>query len=216
MPEVFLAAETREDLGTRPARRLRGLGRIPAIVYGHGDKPVSVSVDARALRTALSSPAGENALFDLEVHGEVHLAIARELQRHPVRHSIAHIDFQVVSRDEVVSADVPIVFVGDGVAITREGGTIEQAMMSLRINAKPLEIPPSIEVDISGLEIGSTIRLSEVNLPAGVSTDLDPETTVAIGQAPRVADLGEVTAATAEGEAAAPAGEAASSDNAES
>src|SRR5580698_7287715 len=108
MPEVTLAAEVRAERGSAPARRIRETGRIPAVLYGHDATPVAISLDARELRHALSSDAGVNALFDLAVDGKHHLAIARELQRHPVRQTLSHIDFQVVSRDELVSAAVAV------------------------------------------------------------------------------------------------------------
>ena len=191
-----VAEEARPELGTRPSKRLRSQGRIPAVIYGHGDDPVSVSVDARDLRSAFAGEAGENALFDLDVSGTRHLAIARALQRHPVRQSISHVDFQIVSRDELVPADVPITLVGEALAVTRLGGNVEHALLSLHIHAKPGDIPPVIEVDISELSLGDSIRLSDVLLPPGVSTDVDPESTVAVAQAPRAL---EVAAEGAEG-----------------
>ena len=191
MPEITLAVEARPELGTRPSKRLRSQGRIPAVIYGHGDEPVSISVDARALRSALSGEAGENALFDLNVAGTRHLAIARALQRHPVRQSISHVDFQIVSRDELVPADVSISLVGEALAVTRLGGNVEHALLSLHIHAKPGDIPSTIEVDISALSLGDSIRLSEIELPPGVSTDVDPETTVAVAQAPRALEVAE-------------------------
>ncbi len=202
MPEISLAVEARPELGTRPSKRLRSDGRIPAVIYGHGDDPVAVSVDARSLRSAFAGEAGENTLFDLELAGTRHLAIARELQRHPVRQTISHVDFQVVSRDELVPADVPITLVGEALAEQRLGGNVEHALLSLHIHAKPGDIPSSIEVDISELALGDSIRLSDVALPPGVSTDLDLETTVAVAQGPRSLEVTEEGTESAEGPAA--------------
>ena len=180
MAEIALVAEPRTSNGTRPSKRLRVAGRIPAIIYGHGDRPLTVSVDARELRLALSSEAGLNALFELSVGDERHLAIARELQRHPVRHTVAHVDFQVVRRDEIVPADVALHLVGEALGTTRAGGSIEHLVQSLHIHAKPADIPTSFELDISNLEIGDTVRLSEIPVPPGVVIDGDPEMTVVV------------------------------------
>jgi large subunit ribosomal protein L25 len=208
MAEIALIAEARTENGTRPSKRLRATGRIPAIIYGHGVRPVPISVDARDLRLALSSEAGANALFEIAVNGERHLAIARELQRHPVRHTVAHVDFQVVRRDEVVPADVPLNLVGEALATTRAGGSIEHLVLSLHVRAKPAEIPVAFEVDISDLEIGGTIRLGEIVVPSGVTIEGDPEMSVVIAHPPRVATAEETAAEEAAAEPAA-AGEAA-------
>jgi large subunit ribosomal protein L25 len=191
MPDISLAVEPREELGTRPTRRLRATGRIPAVVYGHGDEPVAVSVDARELRAALSTQAGDNALFDIVLNGTPHLAIARALQRNAIRSTIAHIDFQVVSRDELVTADVRINLIGDAIEVHRGGGTLEQALFSLHIHAKPGDIPPSIDIDISELHIGDHVRLADLKLPEGVTADADPESTILVAQAPRTGEGGE-------------------------
>lgn len=209
MADIALVVEPRNEQGSSASRRLRTSGRIPAVVYGHGEKPISVSVDSRALRQAFASDAGENVLFDLKIGKEKHLAMARDLQRHPVRRTISHVDFLVVNRDEVVTAEVPIVLIGEALTVTRAGGNVEQGLFTLPVKAKPADIPAHLEVDITDLELGHSIRVSEVAIPAGVSVDLDPETAVVIGIAPRgsgSADEETETEATAE-----PTAEAASS-----
>ena len=179
MPEVTLTATPGREPGSRASGRLRAFGQVPAVVYGHGISPVPVSVDWRALRTALTTDAGSNALINLSVGDDTHLTVVRDMQRHPIRHDVLHIDFQVVSRDEVISMDVPVVLTGENETIEKtDGATIEQQMHSLTINSKPGNIPNELTVDISGLEVGSTIRVSDLNLPAGVTTDVDPEETI--------------------------------------
>jgi len=207
MAEITLAAERRAELGSASSRRQRGAGRVPAIVYGHGVDPIAITVDARDLRGALSTEAGQNALIDLHIGRERHLALARDLQRHPVRLTVSHVDFVVVRRDEVVSAEVPVVLVGEATAVNRAGGTVEQILLSLRVHAKPADIPRSIEFDVSALEIGDTIRLSAATIPPGVEFDADPDSPVVAGHAPRV-EVEEVAEEAEEGEAAeAEAGE---------
>src|SRR2546423_13625523 len=111
MPEIVLAAEAGRPVGSRPSGRLRHSGRIPGIVYGHGVDPLPVAVDGRDLRHALSTEAGLNALLNLQVDGTTHLTMAREIQRDPVRGTVTHVDFQIVRRDEVMAADVPVTLV---------------------------------------------------------------------------------------------------------
>jgi large subunit ribosomal protein L25 len=207
MADITLLAEPGREAGSRSSRRLRALGRIPAVVYGHGIEPIPVSVDARELRSALSTEAGTRALLQLKIGKNSHLAMARQLQRHPVRRTVTHVDFQVVSRDEVVTAEIPIVLVGEAVAVQQGGGVVDLELQSLAIKAKPADLPPSIEVDISSLEIGGSIRLSDIDLPPGVQTDVDAEHLVVVGRPPQITALPEEAAGEeAQGEGGAEAG----------
>ncbi|HKH88090.1 MAG TPA: 50S ribosomal protein L25 [Acidimicrobiales bacterium] len=199
MPDITLVAEPGRPSGSSASRRLRAAGRIPAVVYGHGIEPISVSVDSKDLRHALGSEAGARALLRLAIGDGEHLAMARQLQRDPVRHTVVHVDFQVVSRDEVLTADIPIVLVGEAEAVNRNDGTVDQEMQSLGVKAKPGDLPPYVEVDISNLEIGDSIRAGDVVLPAGVELDGDPDSPIAVAHVARAA-LVEVAAPAAEGE----------------
>ena len=178
MPDIVLVADTDRPTGSANSRRLRHHGRIPAVVYGHGIASTPISVDSRALRAALSTPAGRNAVFELDVDGTHHLAMAKVVDHHPVRHTIAHVDFLVINRDETVTADVPVTLVGDADAVTRDGGAVEQVLHALTLSMLPGSIPDAITVDISDLQPGGTIRVSEIALPAGVTTGVDGETPV--------------------------------------
>jgi large subunit ribosomal protein L25 len=210
MPEITLVAQPGRPTGSPEARRLRASGRIPAVVYGHGIHAEPVAVDGRELRIALSGEAGVNQLLNLEVAGTRHLALARVLQRHPVRGTLVHVDFQVVSRTEILSADVPVVLVGEAKAVETGGGVIEHPLQSLTINAMPGDIPNSIEVDITDLAIGDTIRVGDLPLPAGVTTDVDPDESVVVAALSEV--NAEVEGLEAE-EAAATAGETGDADS---
>ena len=198
MEEVSLVADVGRVKGSAQARRLRGAGKVPAVLYGHGIEPVSLAVGSRDLRAALTSESGLNALISLDVGGERHLAMARQLQRHPVRRTIDHVDFVVVRRDEVVSAEVPLHLVGEAQEVDRADGLVEQQLFSLVVHAKPADIPNTLEVDISGLSIGEAIRVGDLKLPAGVTTEVDPEDTVVAGQASRVSAEAEEDEAAAE------------------
>jgi large subunit ribosomal protein L25 len=207
MAEFQLLAEPGRPVGSRPARRLRADGRVPAIVYGRGVDPVPVTVKARDLRAALSTEAGLNAVLSLQVEDKSYLTMARELQRHPVRGTVVHVDFQVVDPNREISADVPISLVGEAVELHRADGVLDQQLFGLPVMARPADIPPHLEVDISALAIGTVIRVSEIALPDGVRTDLDPESVVVAGQPPRVQieelEGAEAAEGEAEGEAAA-------------
>lgn len=211
MAEITLVAEPGRATGSSESRRLRAAGRIPAVVYGHGIEGISVSVDGRDLRHALSGDSGTNQLLELKVGSETHLAMARVLQRHPVRHTVLHVDFQIVRRDEVISADVPIILTGEAKAVEQEQGMVEQQLTSLTVNATPARIPNSIEVDISDLKVGEGIRVADLPLPSGVTTDAPDDEIVVIASVSTVAaEVAEVAeAAEAEGAEAETAGEGA-------
>jgi large subunit ribosomal protein L25 len=219
MAEITLVAEPGRTTGSAQSRRLRATGRIPAVVYGHGIDAISVSVDGRELRHALSGEAGLNQLLNLKIGSDRHLALARVLQRHPVRHSVLHVDFQIVRRDEVISADVPLNLVGEATAVERERGIIEHQLTTLTVKATPAHIPTGIDVDISDLNIGDAIRVGDLGLPSGVTTDVLPEEIVVLASIPRAAveaaaEEEAAEAAEAEGapatEASGPAAEATS------
>ena len=210
MEEVTLTAGTGRPTGSRAANRLRRDGKIPAVLYGHGMDPVAVAVDGRDLRSALSTEAGVNALVTLRLDGESHLAMARQLQRDPVRGAVRHVDFVVVRRDEVIGAEVPIHLIGEAEEVHRADGLVEQQLFALAIRALPGDIPPGVEVDISGMTIGDTVRVADIRLPAGVSTEVDGDEPVVVAAASRLAAeiaAVEEEAAAAAAEAAAEAGE---------
>ena len=203
MPEITLTAETGRAPGSSVARRLRTEGKIPGVIYGHGIDPIPVAVEARALRGALSGEAGLNALLNLQVGTDSHLALAVDLQRHPVRGTLSHVDFQVVRRDEVMTVDVPITLVGDAHDVTSNDGVVAQELFSLTIQTTPANIPNTIEVDISPLQLGESIRVQDISLPPGVTTEVDPEHAIVTGQHSTTAEAVEADAEAAEEAAAA-------------
>jgi large subunit ribosomal protein L25 len=206
MAEVVLAAEVGRPIGSRAVRRLRREGKVPGVIYGHGTEPLPVAVGARELRVALNGEAGSNQLLSLHTGTGTYLTLAREMQRHPVAQTVTHVDFVIVRRDEVISADVPITLVGDAIEVHHGDGLVEQQMFTLAINALPANIPAGIEADINELTIGGQVRVSDLVLPEGVTTDVDPDTAVAIGQPPRVVVEEEEEAVEGEAEeGAAPA-----------
>jgi large subunit ribosomal protein L25 len=191
MEEVTLVADVGRPVGSRSSRRLRASGKVPAVLYGHGTDPMALAVDSRELRNALTGDAGLNALITLNVDSESHLAMARHLQRHPVKGTVDHVDFVIVRRDEIVTADVPINLVGEAIEVNQNDGIVEQQLFSLPIKAKPMDIPALLEADISGLVIGEAVRVADLKLPSGVETEVDPEEAVVVGQPPAAVELPE-------------------------
>lgn len=206
MPDIVLAADPSRPTGSANSRRLRHGGRIPAVVYGHGIEATSVSVDARSLRSALSTSAGQNVVLELDVDGTHHMAMAKVVDHHPVRHTISHVDFLVINRNEKVTADVPIVLTGTAEAVHRDNGTIDQVLHTITVTMLPNEIPDQIEADISALEVGDSVRVADLPLPRGVTTEIDPETAVAMAAHAVVVEA-EPTAEGAGGEEEAAGGE---------
>ncbi len=200
MAELTLTAETGRPTGSRSSNRLRAEGKIPGVVYGLGSDPKAVAVDWRELRQVLTTDAGLNALINLDVDGEQHLTIVKELQRNPVKRTVTHVDFILIDRDADIEVEVPIVLDGEATLVERENGTVTQAMFSLTIVAKPGSIPDQVTADISELEVGGAIRVGDLPLPSGVRTEVDPEDPVALGEVTRAA---MEAAAEEEGEEAA-------------
>src|SRR4051812_560496 len=150
MAEITLPARSGRPTGSRPSNRLRGEGKVPATVYGLGTSAISVTVDWRELRHALTTEAGMNALINLEIDGHAsELTIVKEMQRHPIRRSVLHVDFLRVSRDVAIEVDVPILLAGEAEEVSRNEGVIEQVLFNLTISAKPGSIPNEIDVDVS-------------------------------------------------------------------
>lgn len=202
MAEQALQAEAGRATGSRASRRLRAQDKIPAVVYGHGIDPVSVAVVRRELRAALTTDAGMNALIDLGVDGQQHLTIVRDVQRDPVRNVVTHVDFVVVRRDEIISVEVPIVLTGSAEEVRRETGTVDQVLFELTVSATPGTIPNEFVYDISGMVIGDSVRVGDLPLPSGVTTEVDPEEPVVIAQVSRATIEAEQLEAEAAEEAA--------------
>jgi len=186
MPEVTLDAEADRPIGSRATRRLRTAGKIPGVVYGHGADPLPVAVGARDFQVAMSGEAGLNTLLALKVDGKSYLTLARAIQRHPSRNVVTHVDFQIVRRDEVILAEVSINLTGEAIEVAHGDGVVEQQLFALAVRAKPADIPSSVELDISDLTIGSTLKVSDISLPSGIELETDPETSVVAGHPPRV------------------------------
>ena len=217
MAEIKLQATTGRSLGSGPSKRVRAEGKVPAVVYGLDADPIPVTVEWRPLRAALTTDAGLNALIDLEVDGAEALTIVKELQRHPIRGDVLHVDFLRVSADTAITVEVPIVLTGEAIKVEQADGTVDHLLFTLPIWAKPADIPNEILIDVSEMELHDAIRVSDLPLPAGVTTELDPEEAVVVAQistttleaeAIEEADAEAAAEQAAEGGGEAPAAEA--------
>jgi large subunit ribosomal protein L25 len=178
MAEIILHATPRPPQGTRPARRLRGEGKVPGVVYGLGGEPITLSVDWRDLRAALVTEQGLNAVIHLDIDGSTTPTLVKDIQRHKVRRDVLQADFIRVDLSKTVDVEVTVHLEGEAEAVNREGGVVDQVLTALLITAKPDDIPSGLTIDISGLEIGSALRVSDIVLPAGVTTPVDPDDAV--------------------------------------
>jgi large subunit ribosomal protein L25 len=181
-----LTVTAREHVGSRESRRLRRQGFVPGVLYGR-DEPVAISIEERELRRALTGPAGLHSILDVEIDGtgSSHASILKEYQVDNVRGHVTHVDLQEVRLDQAIHASVAVHLVGgDDAPGVREGGVLSQPLRELQVSALPLEVPEHIDLDVSHMEIGGTLRAGDVGVPEGVRLLDDPETVVATVTAP--------------------------------
>jgi large subunit ribosomal protein L25 len=215
MSETVLIAEAGRTTGSSESRRLRTADRIPGVVYGHGMDPLSVSVARRDLRVALSGESGMNTILDLTVNGEVFPSLVKDIQRHPVKRNVQHIDFIQIDLNEEVTVNVPVRLVGESKIVEAEGGLVDVTMNVIEVTTTPGNIPSAVVIDISEMDMETTIRVADIVLPAGVAATADPEypvVTVLTMRTPVLdaeADAIEAAAAAADGTAPAAGGDSA-------
>tara|TARA_B100001778_G_scaffold15107_1_gene11566 strand:- start:4302 stop:4970 length:669 start_codon:yes stop_codon:yes gene_type:complete len=185
MADLVLNTEEKTTIGSRSSRRLRRDGKVPGVLYGLGQDPEIFSVDYSELREALTTDAGLNALIQLSINGTNQLTILKTLQRHPVKDEVIHVDFVRVDPKQELAVEVPIVLEGVAKKVTDQNGMVDQTMFSLSVLSLPDAIPNELTADVSELEINDAIRVSDVVLPEGVRTEIDPEETIAVGTVTR-------------------------------
>lgn len=176
---VKLEVQQREKRGSADARRLRRERLIPGVLYGRGKSPHPFSVHERELRRALTGPAGLHAILDVVLDGQKtsYASILKDYQQDIISGRLAHIDLQEVRLDQPIQAEVVIELVGEA-AGSIEGGVLSQVTREINVEALPLEVPERIEVDVSSMEMGDTLRLADVAVQEGVAFLDDPEETV--------------------------------------
>ncbi|MBI3307128.1 MAG: 50S ribosomal protein L25/general stress protein Ctc [Candidatus Omnitrophica bacterium] len=183
MDIMDLAVKKREAAGTRAARGLRRQGGVPAILYGHGIKPMSLEVNLRMLQQVLHTKAGENVVINLKVEGaklKESTCRVREIQHNPVSDDIAHVDFTIISLTERIEVKVPVTVLHmEEAAGVKEGGVFDLVQHEIDVECLPTEIPEKIEVDVKNMKIGDAIYVKDLNIPKGVTPKLGPEEVVA-------------------------------------
>jgi len=186
--KTILKAAKRESTGKGGARKLRRGGQVPAVLYGKDMEPVSLSVDAHDAMHLFQAISVENTLVDLKVEGvrEPFVTLVREIQTHPFKPDLVHIDFLRVQEGVAVELEVPVHLVGVPVGVKQEGGVLEQVIHELAVRCIPSNIPESIEVDVTGLELDDSIHVSDIAVGEGVEITIPPERVVCLVAMPRV------------------------------
>ena len=185
MEEILLTANTTRETGSSSSRRVRRDGVVPGVLYGLNEESVSLSVTWPELRRALTTDSGVNAIIQLEVDGKKQMTIVKDIQRHPVKRNVLHVDFLRIDPNKNVTVDIPLIMIGEAREVSAADGMVDQNMFSLTVSAPPDRIPTEIEVDISALTVGDAIRVGDLQLPEGVSSEGDPEDPIAVGMITR-------------------------------
>jgi large subunit ribosomal protein L25 len=201
MPEIVVSAEKRTEKGKNVNRRLRVAGRIPGVVYGGKGEAMAVAVSPKEIGAVLRSASGENTLFDLELGGSRRKVILKEYQVEPIKGRLLHADFYEVALDKLLEVKVHVEITGTPVGVKVQGGILDFVTRELEIECLPTDIPDKIALDVSGLELGKHIRVSDLQLPDKVTMLTDPEVVIVHVVAPRAE---EVVAPVEGAEAAAP------------
>lgn len=185
MASVKLDATLRSESGKGAARKLRMAGSIPGVIYGHGRQPQSLTVNARETERLLQNIAAGSTVIELNLNNTVSRTLIREIQRHPFKRTILHIDFQELVVGETVQVRCPIVYIGTPDGVRNDGGLLDQIMHELLIEVDPSSIPNHIDVDISALKVGQSMHVSDLQVPAGITVADEGTLTVCIVQQPK-------------------------------
>ena len=208
MDKVTLVVQPRDTTGSRSARRLRGEGMIPGVLYGHGKDATLFAVDPHDLRLALTTPAGRHAVLDvtIEGHKRAHKAIIKDMQLHHVRPAITHLDLQEIRLDETIETTVAVHFEGEAEGV-KSGGMLDESTREVNIRGLVTSIPEHLVIDISGLDINDTAKVGDLTIPEGIEILNDPEEVLCSILPPRKAEAGieREEAVEAEGGASEPA-----------
>jgi large subunit ribosomal protein L25 len=201
MAVISIKGEKRESLGKGGARKARAIGRIPAVMYGHGETPVALSVDNREFVTSMRAHKGSNPILAVKLDGGEFTALVRDVQYDPLTHGILHLDFQHISLTEKVDIKVPVHCTGTPLGVKDGGGILEIIIRELEVRCLPTTIPSSIDIDVSALNIGDSVHASDVKV-ADVEILTESDATIATVVPPTVMEEkpAEAAAVTAEPE----------------
>ena len=186
MSTATLSATVRSESGKGAARSLRRAGSVPAVIYGHKREPMSLSVPMRELERLLERVSAETTVVELSIDGKVSRTLIREIQKHPFKKQLVHIDFQELVAGEMITVNIPLVIVGVSVGVRSFAGILDQTMRELEVSVDPASIPNHIDIDVSALNVGDSIHVRDIALPAGVTILTDPDASVVVVAAPKV------------------------------
>ncbi|HXY18811.1 MAG TPA: 50S ribosomal protein L25 [Gemmatimonadales bacterium] len=195
---VKLDATTRSTQGKGPARAMRRGGQVPAVIYGRGREPTALSVDGVALGRLLEKIHPESTIVELALDGATVKTLIREVQRHPVRPGIVHVDFYEIRAGEKIRLEVPIHCVGIPEGVRNQGGTLDQVIRNVAIEVLPTDIPERVELDVTALTIGKSLHVADLAIP-NAHILMDGALTVCTVVAPRIEEVAAPVAAAAEG-----------------
>lgn len=184
-----LKAEKRDATGKGVARKLRAAGRLPGVVYGQGGEALPITLDAAETEHLFHTISVENTIVDLQVEGEKgsFQTLVREIQVHPFRPDVLHVDFYRLQAGVKVDVEIPVHLNGTPKGVKSSGGILQQVIHELPVKVIPSKIPDSFEIDVSGLDVGDSIHVSDLQLPDGVEEiELDPERTVCTVVLPKI------------------------------
>lgn len=195
--QIQLSARPRTELGTAAVKKIRARDGVPAVIYGSHQDPQDLEVSRREIEGILAKAIGENLLVDLAIEGakRSQLALIQDVQHHPVRGDILHVDFHAVQADETVTTEIPIEPTGEADGVKNGGGILEQMVRDLEVECLPKDLPEVITVDISALKIGEAIHVKDLPLPEGVTALNDADLTVFLVAEPTVATESEESTA---------------------
>ena len=207
MASASLSAKLRTTVGKGAARKMRTAGTVPAIIYGHGREPLSLAIDTHTLDKLLEKVSYKTTVIELDCAGTVAKTLIREIQRHPFKRSILHVDFQELVAGEKVTVKVPLVFVGTPDGVRVGGGILDEVMRELEIVVDPSNIPNHIDVNVVPLIIGHSLHVRDLIVPDGVEVLDHPDQTVAVCTVPKAVAEPTPEEAAAAAAAGAPAAE---------
>ncbi|HEY9516782.1 MAG TPA: 50S ribosomal protein L25 [Gemmatimonadaceae bacterium] len=202
MATANLSAKKRTESGKGAARKLRGAQQVPGIIYGHNREPQMLALDWRELDMMLERISPETTVIELDIDGTPSRTLIREIQRHPFKRQILHIDFLELVAGERVTVKLPLVFVGVPLGVRLSGGMLDPILREITVDVDPADMPNHIDVDVTELDVNGSLHVSDLKLPEGLEVQDEPDSPVCVVAPPRV----EGEAAATPEEAAAPTG----------
>jgi large subunit ribosomal protein L25 len=185
MATASLTANTRAGTGTGVSRKIRQAGDVPGIIYGHGREPQTLAINTRDFEKLLSTVNAASTVVELTLDGKTSRTLIREIQRHPFKRHILHVDFQELVAGEKVTVSIPLRFIGVADGVRNGGGILEEIMHQVRVRLDPSSIPDHLDVDVTSLTIGHSFHIRDLTLPEGVTVLDDEDATVVVVTAPK-------------------------------